>query len=152
SRPERTPLQRRARNRGQDGPVRHRTRQGAGRDDPRRVPAAVSVDRAGRLRDDQCGGIAPRTIHDRRYGARIGAAAARRGQEARGTRPWRVNRPGRRLAGLLVIGFALVACGKKGPPVPPEVRLPVPPAGLRASIDENVILVSWTNPGTRIDG
>lgn len=63
-----------------------------------------------------------------------------------------MKRPGRRLAGLLLIGLALAACGKKGPPMPPEVRLPVPPAGLRASIDENAIFVSWTNPGTRIDG
>jgi predicted small lipoprotein YifL len=63
-----------------------------------------------------------------------------------------VIRSGRTLAGLLLIVLALAACGKKGPPVPPEVRLPAPPAGLRASIDENAILVSWTNPGTRIDG
>jgi predicted small lipoprotein YifL len=63
-----------------------------------------------------------------------------------------VKQPGRRLAGLLLIGLALAACGKKGPPLPPEVRLPIPPAGLRASIDENAILVTWTNPGTRIDG
>jgi predicted small lipoprotein YifL len=63
-----------------------------------------------------------------------------------------VKRPGRSLAGLLLIGLALTACGKKGPPLPPEVRLPIPPAGLRASIDENAILVTWTNPGTRIDG
>ena len=63
-----------------------------------------------------------------------------------------MNRPGRRLAGLLLMGLALAACGKKGPPLAPEVRLPIPPAGLRASIDENAILVSWTNPGTRIDG
>ena len=61
-------------------------------------------------------------------------------------------RSGRRIAGLLLIVLALAACGKKGPPVPPEVRLPAPPAGLRASIEENAILVSWTNPGTRIDG
>ena len=63
-----------------------------------------------------------------------------------------MKRPGRSLAGLLLIGLALTACGKKGPPLPPEVRLPIPPAGLRASIDENAILLTWTNPGTRIDG
>jgi hypothetical protein len=36
--------------------------------------------------------------------------------------------------------------------VAPELRLPVPPVGLQASVDEDSILVSWTNPGRRVDG
>jgi len=63
-----------------------------------------------------------------------------------------VSRPGRRLATLALLGLALVACGKKGPPVAPELRLPVAPAGLQASIDEDSILLTWTNPGRRFDG
>jgi predicted small lipoprotein YifL len=48
--------------------------------------------------------------------------------------------------------LAIVGCGKKGPPVAPELRLPIPPAALSAAVDENSILVTWTNPATRFDG
>jgi fibronectin type 3 domain-containing protein/predicted small lipoprotein YifL len=44
------------------------------------------------------------------------------------------------------------ACGKKGPPVAPEARIPAPPSEARASIDENAIVVGWTIPRTRADG
>ena len=57
-----------------------------------------------------------------------------------------------RLAALVLLGLALAACGKKGPPVIPENRLPAPAAGLGALIDEGAIQVSWTNPTTRFDG
>ena len=60
--------------------------------------------------------------------------------------------PGKLLAVLALLTVGLVACGKNGPPVAPELRLPVPPAGVQAFIDERSILVSWTNPGTRLDG
>ena len=58
---------------------------------------------------------------------------------------------------VLVIGLALAAvalggCGKKGPIVAPERRAPVPPSGLRASVEEGTIVVSWSNPRTRADG
>ncbi len=54
-------------------------------------------------------------------------------------------------AGLTLAGFALGACGKKGPPVAPERRLPNPPTELRASIEERAIVVSWRNPRSRAD-
>jgi len=63
-----------------------------------------------------------------------------------------VTRRGRKRLAMALLGLALAACGKKGPPVAPELRLPVPPTGLQAAIDENSILVSWTNPGSRLDG
>jgi predicted small lipoprotein YifL len=63
-----------------------------------------------------------------------------------------VSRRFRRCVVLALLGLALAACGKKGPPVAPELRLPVPPTGLEASIDEDSILVSWTNPESRLDG
>jgi len=63
-----------------------------------------------------------------------------------------VSRPPRGLAALALLGLALTACGKKGPPVTPEQRLPTPPVGLQASVDESSILVTWTNPTTRFDG
>ena len=53
---------------------------------------------------------------------------------------------------LLLAASALVACGKKGPPVAPEQRVPAGPTGLRGAVDEQSIVVGWTGPGTRVDG
>lgn len=56
---------------------------------------------------------------------------------------------------LLVLGLAVVAlaaCGKKGPPVAPEVRVPAVPGSLHGAVEERSIVVSWTAPGTRLDG
>ena len=63
-----------------------------------------------------------------------------------------MSRVGRRHVLLGFLGLALAACGKKGPPIAPELRLPVPPAGIQTSIEEDSILVSWTNPESRLDG
>jgi fibronectin type 3 domain-containing protein len=59
---------------------------------------------------------------------------------------------GRWLLGLALAGLALGACGRKGPPVAPELRLPVPASALKAHIDEESVVVGWTIPGTRADG
>jgi fibronectin type 3 domain-containing protein len=56
------------------------------------------------------------------------------------------------LVGLALAGLALGACGKKGPPVAPERRLPVAASALRAHIDEESVVVEWTIPRTRADG
>ncbi|MFI5326491.1 MAG: fibronectin type III domain-containing protein [Candidatus Rokuibacteriota bacterium] len=53
---------------------------------------------------------------------------------------------------LLLAASALVACGKKGPPVAPELRVPVGPSGLHGAVDEQSVVVGWTAPGTRVDG
>jgi hypothetical protein len=56
---------------------------------------------------------------------------------------------------LLAVLFAVVAlgaCGKKGPPVAPELRVPVVPAALHGSVDGESIVVSWTVPQRRLDG
>ena len=53
---------------------------------------------------------------------------------------------------LLLAASALVACGKKGPPVAPEVRVPTGPTGLHGAVDEQSIVVGWTGPGHRVDG
>ena len=55
------------------------------------------------------------------------------------------------LAVVLAVGV-LAACGKKGPPVAPELRIPTGPAALRGSVEGESIVVSWTAPGTRVDG
>ena len=53
---------------------------------------------------------------------------------------------------LLLAASALVACGKKGPPVAPEFRVPLGPSGLHGAVDEQSVVVGWTGPGTRADG
>jgi len=47
--------------------------------------------------------------------------------------------------------LVLVACGKVGPPVPPEVRLPRPVADLAASVADGTVNLGWTNPTHRAD-
>jgi len=56
------------------------------------------------------------------------------------------------LIALALAGSLVTACGKKGPPVAPEHRLPLPASALHAQIDEGVIVVGWTVPRTRVDG
>ncbi len=58
----------------------------------------------------------------------------------------------RQLLALALLGLALASCGKRGPPVAPERRLPSPPTALQAFIDEGSILVTWSNPASRLDG
>lgn len=58
----------------------------------------------------------------------------------------------RRLLALALAVGALAACGKKGPPVAPEIRVPTVPGALRGAVDEQSIVVSWSAPGTRVDG
>ena len=59
----------------------------------------------------------------------------------------------RRLAlALALAGIALGGCGKKGPPIAPELRLPAPVTGLGAHIDEKSVVLGWTIPRTRTDG
>ena len=55
-------------------------------------------------------------------------------------------------AGLAMAALAVWGCGKKGPIVEPERRLPVAPIDMRASVEERVIVVSWGNPHVRADG
>jgi len=52
---------------------------------------------------------------------------------------------------LLLLGLGLVACGKKGPPVAPERRLPLAPSGLHGAVDDDGIVLTWINPTTRVD-
>lgn len=57
----------------------------------------------------------------------------------------------RRLAPLVALGLALAACGKVGPPVPPERRVPQPVMDLRGVVENGGIDLSWTNPTRRVD-
>ncbi|MGH7262485.1 MAG: fibronectin type III domain-containing protein [Candidatus Rokuibacteriota bacterium] len=51
-----------------------------------------------------------------------------------------------------VTSAGTVGCGKTGPPVAPERRLPVAVSDLSAVIEENALVLTWTNPGVRVDG
>lgn len=53
------------------------------------------------------------------------------------------------LALLLAVGAA--ACGKTGPPVAPETRLPQPVSDLTAVVEDGGVVLTWTNPGRRAD-
>jgi hypothetical protein len=58
----------------------------------------------------------------------------------------------RRLALLGLIALALLACGKKGPPVAPERRIPATVSGLSATVEGRAIHLEWSNPSSRADG
>jgi len=65
----------------------------------------------------------------------------------------RAARRRRALAPALVLGaLALAACGKKGPPVAPETRLPRPVADLAGIVTDQAVELTWTNPSRRADG
>ena len=55
------------------------------------------------------------------------------------------------MSGLIVV-IALSACGKKGPPLAPLVKLPVPPADLAAARRGNTVDLSFTVPAANTDG
>lgn len=58
----------------------------------------------------------------------------------------------RRLALLLLAALSLVACGRKGPPVAPEIRVPQAPAALTAVVQREGVALSWIEPTRRVDG
>lgn len=62
----------------------------------------------------------------------------------------RVIALGTLLLAALAIGMA--GCGRKGPPVAPERRLPAPPTGVAGSVEGAAVVVSWVNPVERRDG
>lgn len=57
----------------------------------------------------------------------------------------------RRAARAAVAALVLVACGKVGPPVPPEVRLPQAVTDLTASVGDGGVQLAWSNPTRRAD-
>ena len=64
-------------------------------------------------------------------------------------------RPSRRAVlavGVAVAALALGGCGKKGPIVAPERRLPMPPDNMHAAVEERAVAIGWSNPRVRVDG
>jgi len=63
-----------------------------------------------------------------------------------------MTKRGHRLAACFgLAALALAACGKKAPPVPPEMRAPQPIADLTGAVRESAIELAWTPPGRRVD-
>jgi hypothetical protein len=52
---------------------------------------------------------------------------------------------------VLIAGLALAACGKSGPPVAPEVRIPTAVSDLGGVVEDGTIALTWTNPQRRVD-
>jgi fibronectin type 3 domain-containing protein len=52
---------------------------------------------------------------------------------------------------LLLALAAATACGKVGPPVAPETRLPQPVTDLQAVVEDGGVVLTWTNPIRRVD-
>jgi hypothetical protein len=58
----------------------------------------------------------------------------------------------RRRALLVLAALAVAACGKTGPPVPPETRVPGSVVDLSGFVRPDAIELHWTNPRRRVDG
>ncbi len=58
----------------------------------------------------------------------------------------------RRGLAALLLASLLGACGKVGPPVPPEDRLPQPVGDLGAIVETDAVELTWNNPNRRVDG
>lgn len=52
----------------------------------------------------------------------------------------------------LLVALTLVGCGKTGPPVAPEQRLPLAVSDFSGVIEGNAFVLTWTNPAKRVDG
>lgn len=58
----------------------------------------------------------------------------------------------RRALVLVLVGLGLVACGKRGPNVAPERRLPAAVQDLAVSVEGPTVVLTWTLPTKRVDG
>lgn len=68
--------------------------------------------------------------------------------------PRRPARPRRWRAAVslaLLLPLPLAACGKRGPPVAPEYRLPAAVQDLQAAVEGDTIRLTWTLPRIRVD-
>ena len=56
------------------------------------------------------------------------------------------------MAVLTFLAAGGAGCGKKGPPVAPETRLPAAPTAMTATVEANSIVLTWNIPRSRMDG
>ncbi len=69
--------------------------------------------------------------------------------------PWGCSRRRDPRAGAVAFLLLLVVaagCGKVGPPVAPERRIPIAVSDLSAVVEGPAVVLTWSNPGTRADG
>jgi hypothetical protein len=52
---------------------------------------------------------------------------------------------------VLAAVLALAACGKTGPPVAPDVKVPAVISDLRGVVEDGAVALTWTNPQRRAD-
>lgn len=52
---------------------------------------------------------------------------------------------------VFLISLATAGCGRKGPPVAPERRVPLPPAEVSATVGAGEVTLGWRNPTRRAD-
>jgi hypothetical protein len=57
----------------------------------------------------------------------------------------------RGLVPAFMAALALAACGKSGPPVAPDVRVPAAISDVRGVVEDGAIALVWTNPQRRAD-
>ena len=62
------------------------------------------------------------------------------------------SQPSILFACFAAFAFLIVGCGKKGAPLPPLVKLPVPPADLAATRRGNIVDLSFSVPSANTDG
>jgi fibronectin type 3 domain-containing protein len=62
-----------------------------------------------------------------------------------------MSRRARVAAGVALAALGLAACGRKGPPVAPETRVPQAVGDLAVVIRASTIELTWTNPTRRLD-
>ncbi len=55
------------------------------------------------------------------------------------------------LFSLVGVAILILACGKKGPPIPPERRLPAAVQDLSVEVQGRQVTLTWTNPKERAD-
>src|SRR5438093_535795 len=53
---------------------------------------------------------------------------------------------------IVALALAITACGRKGPPLPPLVRLPAAPADIAAERRGSNVEIKFTVPATNTDG
>jgi hypothetical protein len=63
-----------------------------------------------------------------------------------------INRPSLNLAALLMAAVVITGCGKKGPPLPPLISLPVAPAEVTVIRQGSTVEVQFAVPKSNTDG
>src|SRR5207245_1074856 len=137
---------RRRQGRASGARARRRTRGAAARGAAR----VLAAHRGRRPRRPDGGGLAAGARGHGRHRARRRAEGARRGTRARGL----VSAGRRRAAALAAAALAVLAldaCGRRGSPLPPEIRVPQAVSDLTAVEREGGIEVAWTVPSRRAD-